>query len=81
MSVVNRTMISLISKVSSPERISQFRPIGLCNVCYKIMSKIIVHRIRLLLEDLIGEEQASFVPSRQIAYDIEIVQEVMHFIR
>lgn len=39
---MNQTNIALIFKVNNPEYISQFRPIGLCNVNYKIFSKVLI---------------------------------------
>lgn len=71
---INSTLISLIPKVSHPELISQFRPIGLCNVNYKIWSKLLVQRLKPLLANLVGEEQSSFVPNRQIINNVVIVQ-------
>uniref|UniRef100_A0A2N9HXU9 CCHC-type domain-containing protein n=1 Tax=Fagus sylvatica TaxID=28930 RepID=A0A2N9HXU9_FAGSY len=43
---LNRTLISLIPKCLGPETLSQFRPISLCNTVYKIVTKIIVSRLR-----------------------------------
>lgn len=48
---INHTLLSLIPKVDSPLTIKQFRPIGLCNTIYKIVSKILVNRIRPVLPD------------------------------
>lgn len=43
--VLNFTFIVLIPKVSRPKRITEFRPISLCNVVYKLGSKTIANRI------------------------------------
>lgn len=75
---VNGTLISLIPNVPHSETITQFRPINLCNVNYKILTKILVQRIQPFVSKLIGEEQASFVPGRQITNNIVIVQEIVH---
>ena len=41
----NHTFITLIPKLPNPEEVSHFRPISLCNVFYKIISKILVNRL------------------------------------
>ncbi|KAL8170826.1 hypothetical protein V2J09_022630 [Rumex salicifolius] len=51
---LNDTLISLITKVDSLERISQFRPINLCNIALKIITKVMVACLQLILGDLIG---------------------------
>lgn len=75
---LNDTLLVLIPKVDSPELASQFRPISLCNVAYKIITKAIVNRIRPMMPYLTSCNQTSFVPGRQITDNIVIVQEVIH---
>ncbi|XP_028071512.1 uncharacterized protein LOC114273895 [Camellia sinensis] len=75
---INKTLICLIPKVLNPEVITQFRPIGLCNTIYKLITKILVARLRPLLEDLISPLQASFILGRRGVDNVVIVQEVVH---
>ena len=46
---LNRTHITLIPKIPGPETLSNYRPISLCNMVYKIVSKIVVARLRPFL--------------------------------
>ncbi|XP_019164336.1 PREDICTED: uncharacterized protein LOC109160503 [Ipomoea nil] len=77
----NDTLIALIPKVHHPELITQFRPISLCNVKYKIVTKVITNRLKSLMTQVVGEEQSSFVPQRQITDNIVVYQELLHTMR
>lgn len=55
MEQINNTHIILIPKVSNPRTITQFRPLSLCNVLYKIITKVIVNRMSGLLDVCINE--------------------------
>lgn len=71
----------LIPKVKSPEHISQFRPIGLCTVLYKILTKTIVNRLCPLMEKVTRQNQSSFIPGGDITDNIIIAQEVFHSLK
>ena len=75
---LNHTLVTLVPKAISPKHMHLFRPISLCCTVYKIISKIIVDRIRPLLGKWISPNQVSFVPGRQISDNIMIAQEILH---
>ncbi|XP_061371034.1 uncharacterized protein LOC133313656 [Gastrolobium bilobum] len=75
---LNKTHLVLIPKLAKPEKINQFRPIALCSVIYKGISKLIVGKLKPLLDKLISPQQVSFVPNRQIQDNIIIAQEMVH---
>lgn len=58
------TLIVPIPKIDEPTSLKDFRPISLCNMLLKLISKIIVKRIRPYLDDFIGPLQSSFIPKR-----------------
>lgn len=75
---MNGTLLVLIPKVDHPESIKDFRPISLCNVIYKILTKVLTFRIKNFLPDIISPNQCSFVPGRISSDNIIIAQEVIH---
>ncbi|KAL8142910.1 LOW QUALITY PROTEIN: hypothetical protein V2J09_015942 [Rumex salicifolius] len=75
---VNATIIHLIGKVAHPELVSQFRPISLCNVLYKMITKILAHRLQPIMSKLVGPTQSSFILGRVISDNVVLVQEIVH---
>lgn len=75
---INETLISLIPKNQSPESLNNYRPISLCNTIYKVITKVIVARIKPFLDKLISPIQAAFISGRRGLYNIIIAQELIH---
>ncbi|KAL0005393.1 hypothetical protein SO802_012954 [Lithocarpus litseifolius] len=77
---LNRTNIVLIPKIAGPETLGNYLPISLCNIVYKIVSKMIVARLRPLLDKLVSPLQSTFVPGRRSVDNAMVVQELIHSI-
>ncbi|PKU82406.1 Putative ribonuclease H protein [Dendrobium catenatum] len=69
------TSIALIPKNNEVNSWNDFRPISLCSVFYKLISKILVNRLSLLLPKLISSNQMGFVKGRAIVDNILLAQE------
>ncbi|CAL1384251.1 unnamed protein product [Linum trigynum] len=76
--LINETLLAFIPKVDSPSSMSQFRPIILCNVCYKVLAKCLANKLKNIMHILVKPNQSSFVPNRHITDNILILQEYVH---
>lgn len=75
---LNTSFISRIPKQDSALTPVKFKPIALCNVVYKIISKILANRLKPLLPSLISREQSCYVEGRKILNNIIQAHEVVH---
>ena len=75
---LNQTLLVMILKCQGPESIGNYRPISLCNTIYKLITKLIVLKIRPFLDQVISPLQSAFVPGRRGLDNMIIAQELIH---
>ena len=74
---INTTFIALIPKVSSPQRLNDFRPISLVGCMYKVLAKILANRLRAVIGSVVSDAQLAFVKGKQILDGILIANEAV----
>ncbi|KAL0016440.1 hypothetical protein SO802_003509 [Lithocarpus litseifolius] len=77
---INDTYICLIPKTKNPQKITEYSPISLCNVIYKLISKVVANRLKKILNAVINEAQSAFVLGRLITDNVMVAFETMHSI-
>ena len=76
----NETHIVLIPKIKEPKCVTDYKPISLCNVVFRITSKIIVNRLKKILPSIISDTQSAFVHGRLITNNVLVAFKSMHHI-
>ena len=77
---INKTNISLIPKTKHPTRMIEFFPINLCNVVYKLISKVLTNHSKAVLPLVIAENQSAFTADRLITNNVLVAFELMHYL-
>ena len=79
---LNSTYITLIPKSKNPTCVTDYRPISLCNILYKLISKVLANRLKEVLLATISSYQRAFIPRQLITDNILATYETlytMHF--
>ena len=76
----NETHIVLIPKVKNPTKITQYRPVSLCNVLSRLTSKVIANRPKTFLPCIISENQSAFTSDCLIIDNVIVSFETMNYL-
>jgi len=74
---INSIILALIPKKLAAKEMRDYRPISCCNVLYKVISKIIANRLKLLLPRFIAENQSAFVKDRLLIENLLLATELV----
>ena len=75
------SFIALIPKVKNPELISQYRPICLSNMLFRVFLKVLANRLKSVFPGLISKHQPAFLTDRLISDNIMVAFETLHYMR
>ncbi|KAK2665076.1 hypothetical protein Ddye_003650 [Dipteronia dyeriana] len=81
MDKLGEAVVVLIPKVKLPVRVTEFRPISLCNVVYKVVAKMVANRLKVVLEGIISQHQSALVPGRLITDNVAEASGNVHGIK
>ncbi|RXI09160.1 hypothetical protein DVH24_023321 [Malus domestica] len=62
-----------------PTTMTQLQPISMCNIIYKIVSKVLTNKLKLVLPQLISPSQSSFILGRLILDNTLVASEIAHY--
>ena len=75
--IAHLTCLSLIPKISGASLLTDFRPVSLCNTVYKVISKILASRLKLITELAVQRNQAGFVKGRKLSDNVLLASELV----
>lgn len=78
---VNHSLVCLIPKVKTPQTVADLRPISLCNVLVRILSKVMSNRLKLCLNSIVSDKQSAFIEGRLLTDNAMLAFEINHYMK
>ena len=72
------TFIRLVHKADDRKLLSNYRPLGITSLAYKIIASSIVNRLSPILPSVIGKHQQGYIKNRSIAPHAKVIQEALY---
>ena len=76
---LGHSFITLIPKVKNLKHVSQYCPISLSNVLYRVFSKVLANRLKPFLPQLVSQHQSAFISDRLISDNILVAFGTLHY--
>ena len=74
-------LITLICKnKDAPQYLTNWRPISLLNVDYKIISKVLTNRLKLVIGKVISIDQTCAIPGRSIQDNLHLIRNIIDYV-
>lgn len=74
----NSTIQTMVPKKPGASKITDYRPISCCNTLYKVISKLLVARLKPLLPEVILKNQTAFVKRRLLVENTLLVAQIVN---
>lgn len=74
---LNSTILALIPKKNEAQEMRDYRPISCCNVLYKVISKLIANRLKVILPKFIADNQSTFIKERLLMENVLLATELV----
>nr|XP_026429227.1 uncharacterized protein LOC113325233 [Papaver somniferum] len=75
---LNSNFLFLLPKVKGAKRVDQFRPIGLANFSFKVITRIITTRLSRVVNQLVSSQQGAFIKGKTIHEKIVMASELIN---
>ena len=74
---VNATILSLIPKTTTAQTLKDYRPIACCNLLYKVISKVLANRLKIIFPDAVEANQCAFIKDRLLLENVLLASELV----
>jgi hypothetical protein len=74
---ITASFLTLVPKKDHPQALSKYRPICLVSSVYKLLSKVLASRLKVVLGKVISKIQSAFLPNRQILDGVLVINDLL----
>ncbi len=71
------SVFSLIFKKGDTCDISNYRPISLTNVDYRIMAFVLAGRLKLVINSIVNQDQTAYIKNRYMGNNIRLIEDII----